>query len=127
MQKIKENDTEKLKNAVVHGILKKKGKEVMILDLQELENAVCRFFVLCHGETNVQVDAIAESVEETVKEETNEKVWHREGLKLAQWVLLDYGDLVVHIFQKPFREFYNLEGLWADARKELIEEEINLK
>ena len=127
MQKIKENDTVKLKEAVVHGILKKKGKEVMILDLQELENAVCRFFVLCHGESNVQVDAIAQSVEETVKEEVNEKVWHREGLKLAQWVLLDYGDLVVHIFQKPFREFYNLEGLWADARKELIEEEINLK
>jgi len=127
MQKIKENDTVKLKEAVVHGILKKKGKEVMILDLQELENPVCRFFVLCHGESNVQVDAIAESVEETVKEEVNEKVWHREGLKLAQWVLLDYGDLVVHIFQKPFREFYNLEGLWAEARKELIEEEINLK
>jgi len=127
MQKTEDIGAGKLKDAVVHGILKKKGKEIIILDLQDIENAVCRYFILCHGDSNVQVSAIAESVEEVVREQANERVWHREGLQLAQWVLLDYGDIVVHIFQKPFREFYNLEGLWADAIREEIREELNLK
>lgn len=120
-------EVNKLKNAVVQGILKKKGKDIIVLDLGAIENAVCHYFVVCHGDSNIQVNAIAESVEEVVREKTKEKVWHREGLKLAQWVLLDYGDLVVHIFQKSYRDFYNLEGLWADALREEIGEEINLK
>ncbi|NOY38308.1 MAG: ribosome silencing factor [Chlorobi bacterium] len=126
MQNTEDIETEKLKEAVIQGILKKKGKEIVILDLLKINNAVCRYFILCHGDSNIQVGAITESVEKVVREKTHEKVWHREGLQLAQWVLLDYGDIVVHVFQKPFREFYNLEELWADAAREEIGEALNI-
>jgi len=115
-------DNESLVKGIVQGIQKKKGNEIVKVDLTELENAFCRFFIICHGNSSRQVSAIAESVEETVKNNLAEKVWHREGIENAHWVLLDYGDIVVHIFQKEFRDFYNLEELWADAKLDYIEE-----
>lgn len=113
--KLKTN-TKEIVNAAIEGILKIKGKDTVSLDLTKIENSVCKYFIICHGDSNTQVDALADSVIETVREETGEKVWHKEGLKNATWVLLDYSDVVVHIFQKEYRDFYKLEELWADAK-----------
>lgn len=116
----KKNDlktnTEEIVSAAIEGILKIKGKNPVSLNLTEIENAVSKYFIICHGDSNTQVDALANSVIETVREETGEKVWHKEGLTNASWVLLDYSDVVVHIFQKEYRDFYKLEELWADAK-----------
>jgi ribosome-associated protein len=116
-QKTKEKtNTKEIVSAAVEGILKKKGKNPVSLDLSELENSVCKYFVICHGDSNTQVEALADSVIETVREETGEKVWHKEGLDNATWVLLDYADVVVHIFQDEYRGLFKLEELWADAK-----------
>lgn len=109
-------NTKEIVSAAIEGILKIKGKDPVSLDLTEIENAVSKYFIICHGDSNTQVDALANSIIETVREETGEKVWHKEGLNNATWVLLDYSDVVVHIFQKEYREFYKLEELWADAK-----------
>jgi len=122
MQKTEIADTERLLETIVQGIQNKKGSDIVTVDLTVLENSFCQFFVICHGNSNIQVGAIAESVEERVREDLREKVWHREGMENAQWVLLDYGDVLVHIFQKEFRDFYNLEELWADANITQVEE-----
>jgi len=109
-------NTKEIVDAAIEGILKKKGKNPVSLDLTEIENSVCKYFIICHGDSNTQVDALADSVMEVVREETGEKVWHKEGLNTANWVLLDYSDVVVHIFQREYRDFYKLEELWADAK-----------
>ncbi len=109
-------NTKEIVSAAIEGILKKKGKDPISLNLTKIENSVCKYFIICHGDSNTQVEALADSVIETVREETGEKVWHKEGLNNATWVLLDYSDVVVHIFQKEYRDLYNLEELWADAK-----------
>jgi len=121
------SNTKEIVRAAVEGILKKKGNDLVSLDLTEIENSVCKYFVICHGDSNTQVSALADSVLETVREETGEKVWHKEGLNNATWVLLDYSDVVVHIFQKEYRDFYKLEELWADAKLTEHNDESNLK
>lgn len=120
-------NTKEIVKAAIEGILKIKGKDLVSLDLTEIENSVCKYFVICHGDSNVQVSALADSVIETVRDETGEKVWHKEGLDNATWVLLDYSDVVVHIFQKEYRDFYKLEELWADAKLTAHDDVINLK
>jgi ribosome-associated protein len=97
------------------GIFEKKGERVLKLDFRSLENSVCDYFIICHGNSVTQVDSITESVELHVKKNTGEYPNHREGLENCIWVLLDYGEVVVHIFQEKYRDFYNLEALWADA------------
>ena len=109
-------NTKDIVSAAIEGILKKKGKDPVSLDLTKLENSVCKYFIICHGDSNTQVDALADSVIDTIREETGEKVWHKEGLGNSTWVLLDYADVVVHIFQNEYRGFYKLEELWADAK-----------
>jgi ribosome-associated protein len=109
-------NTKEIVNAAIEGIHKKKGKDPVSLDLTEIENSVCKYFIICHGDSNTQVEALAESVLDEVRKETGEKAWHKEGLGNATWVLLDYSDVVVHIFQKEYRDFYKLEELWADAK-----------
>jgi ribosome-associated protein len=122
MQRADIVDTGQLLETILEGIHRKKGSDIVKLDLTLLENTFCQYFVICHGNSNVQVGAIAEAVEEKVREDHKMKTWHREGLENAQWVLLDYGDIIVHIFQKEYRDFYNLEELWADAKVEYVEE-----
>ncbi|HCC70288.1 MAG TPA: ribosome silencing factor [Bacteroidales bacterium] len=100
---------------IVKGIFEKKGERILKLDFRSLENSVCDYFIICHGNSVTQVDSITESVELQVKKNTGENPNHREGTKNNIWVLLDYGNVVVHIFQDKFRDFYNLEALWADA------------
>lgn len=119
----REAETDKTIEAIIEGIKRVKGKEITIIDLNTIHHTECGYFIICHGNSNTQVDAIARSVEETTEELTGEKVWHRDGYRNAIWILLDYGDIMVHVFQKDAREFYNLESLWADAKLTKLEEE----
>ncbi|MBN1598100.1 MAG: ribosome silencing factor [Bacteroidales bacterium] len=111
-----------LLNNIVEGILEKKGQEIVDLDLTDVQNAFCDHFIICHADSNTQVSAIADSVEKKVKEELNQTAGHREGLKNAMWILLEFNGIIVHVFQKEFRDFYRLEELWGDARILKIEE-----
>jgi ribosome-associated protein len=105
-----------LLTAIIEGIFEKKGNEVVRLDLKKLDQTICDYFVICHGDSNTQVESIAESVEYQVEKSTGQNASHKEGVKNSNWVLLDYSDVIVHIFQKDYREYYHLEDLWADAR-----------
>ncbi len=104
-----------LKDAIVKGMLEKKANDVTVLDLRKLKTSMADYFVVCHATSDKQVVAIADSVEDTVRKETGEKPWHVEGRELAEWVLLDYFDIVVHVFKEEKREFYGIEELWSDA------------
>lgn len=108
-------ESEKLVASIVDGLREKKGKDIVTLDLRKIDNAVCDFFVVCSGDSNTQVNALAGSVEQHVKKELNDNPWHVEGTSNAEWVLMDYVNVVVHVFQREPREHYNIEGLWADA------------
>ncbi len=119
----KEEEADKLLEAVLEGIQRIKGKDITLIDLNSIHHTECGYFVVCHGTSNTQVDSIAHSVEDTVKELTGENVWHRDGYRNSIWILLDYGDIMVHVFQEEAREFYNLEGLWADAKITKIEDD----
>jgi ribosome-associated protein len=112
-----------LKN-VIKGIFEKKGQNVLLIDLRKLDNRIADYFVICHGTSGAQVGAICDSVEDTVRKETGEKPIHIEGLDNSFWVLLDYGNVIVHIFLEEYRTFYSLESLWADANIETIEDKI---
>lgn len=115
------NEVEKLVETVVLGMQEKKAKDIKTLNLKGLDGAVCDYFVVCHGDSGRQVDAIADSVDEVVKKEIGEDPWHTEGYENAEWILLDYVNVVVHIFLAEKREFYNIERLWADADVNQIE------
>ena len=110
-----------LADAVVKGMLEKKGRNIVCLDLREIDNAVCDHFIICHGDSNTQVDAIANSVIDEVGKDRDDKPWHKEGFDNAEWILLDYVNVVAHVFLHEVREFYDLEGLWADAKTTEVE------
>jgi ribosome-associated protein len=101
---------------IVKGIEDVKGDKISILDLRDIENTVCDYFILCEGNSNTQVSAISGSIQKNVSKSLKDKPWHVEGEANAEWILLDYVNIVVHVFQKHVREFYNLEGLWGDAK-----------
>lgn len=111
-----------LKEAVIKGMQEVKAKEIVCIDLREVDGAVTDFFVICHGESNTQVEAIAKSVKEITLKDLAQKPWHEEGKTNAEWILLDYVDVVAHIFYSEAREFYDIERLWADAPTEIIED-----
>ena len=123
-QKDSEKDRFNLVDAVVEGIRRKKGLEIVNIDLSGEGEAECDNFIICHGSSNTHVDAIARSVEESVEELAFEKVWHQDGFQNAQWILLDYANVMVHVFQEPFRRFYDLESLWGDGIIYNIESDI---
>jgi ribosome-associated protein len=112
-----ENKTsaDQLARIVVEGMQDRKATDIVILDLTKAKNAVADFFVLCTGTSDTQIDAISQSVEEKVYKSLKQDPWHREGRQQKEWVLLDYVDVVAHVFKKDKREFYGLEDLWADA------------
>jgi ribosome-associated protein len=116
------SETEILLETILEGIQNLKGKKITLIDLESIQHTECSYFIICHGTSSTHVDSIARSVEGTVKENLETDVWHRDGYRNAYWILLDYGDIMVHVFQKEAREFYNLEGLWADAKIKTIEE-----
>lgn len=106
---------------IIKGIEEVKGNDIDILDLREIDNASCDYFIICNGNSNTQVSAIVNSIQKTVSKELKDKPWHVEGMENAEWVLMDYVNIVVHVFQKQIREYYNLEGLWGDAKITTIE------
>ena len=111
-----------LVESVVKGIFEKKGQNVLKVDLRKLENRITDYFIICHGSSKTQVDSISYSVEEVVRKEAGEKPIHVEGLENCFWVLIDYGDVIVHIFQEEYRNFYSLESLWADAHIDRLDD-----
>ncbi len=117
----KKASTDQLLTEIIAGIEKVKGLNISILDLRDIENTVCDYFVICEGSSNTQVNAISSSIQKTVSKAIKDKPWHVEGEANAEWILLDYIDIVVHIFQKQIREFYNIESLWGDAKITSVE------
>ncbi len=107
----------KLAKEIVNAIEEKKGENVICLDLRGIENRVCDYFIICDGKSNTQVDAIAQSVEFLVKKNTGERPYRSEGYENATWILIDYVNVIVHVFDKETRYFYNLEALWADGEQ----------
>src|SRR3989304_2229568 len=121
-KKKKLKESEILVDIAIKGLQDKKGKNIVCVDLKDFDNAVCDYFILCTGTSNTHVNALADSVSEEVRKSINEKPWHSEGFGNAEWVILDYVNTVIHIFQEDSRNFYNLDGLWADAKITKIEE-----
>lgn len=104
-----------LVDTITKGIQEKKGANIVIADLSNIDGAICRYFVICQGNSPSQVEAIAESVGEFARKEQQEKPTAVAGLDNAQWVAMDYVDVMVHIFLPDIREYYDLEHLWDDA------------
>jgi len=120
------HSSEELVQSVVYGMLERKAREITTIDLRNIPNAVSDFYVICHGSSNTQVEAIAESVGIEVNKALNDRPIHVEGADVAEWILLDYVDVVVHVFQEESRRFYNLEDLWADAEMTTIDESMTI-
>ncbi|TBN05562.1 ribosome silencing factor [Hyunsoonleella flava] len=112
---------DQLISVIISGIEDVKGKEISILDLREIENTVCDYFIICEGTSNTQVNAIVNSIQKKVSKELKDNPWHVEGADNAEWVLLDYVNIAVHVFQKHIREYYDIESLWGDAKTTVIE------
>lgn len=112
---------QELLDIVIKGMQEKKAKNIVCLDMKGLKNAICNYFVICSADNYRQVQAIADSIEEHTLKYLSEKPWHTEGRSNANWILLDYIDVVAHVFYTESREFYGIENLWADAIKTEIE------
>ncbi len=118
MRKRHESDnTEQVLSTIVETMLNCKAKDVISLDLRDIHTAVTDYFVICHAQSKTQVTAIADHIVEDLRNGLRVKPYHIEGFENAEWILIDYVDIVVHIFIEPKREFYQLESLWADAPK----------
>ena len=113
---IKKINTDELIAEIIRGIDDVKGEDVQLLDLREIENTVCDYFIICSGNSNTQVKAISGSIQKVVSKSLKDKPWHIEGELNSEWVLMDYVNVVVHVFQKHIREFYDIESLWGDAK-----------
>ena len=110
-----------LASTVVGAMQDKKARDIVSVDLRNINSRITDKFIVCHGDSDRQVDAIAQWVEEKVFKELKEKPWHREGFENKEWILLDYVNLVVHIFVEDKRKFYAIEELWGDAEFEKFE------
>ncbi|WP_177764685.1 ribosome silencing factor [Flavobacterium sp. I3-2] len=111
----RKNNHDELLALIIDGIENVKGENITIMDLRHIDSRSADYYIICDGNSNTQVNAIAGSIQRTVSKQTSDKPWHVEGTELSNWVLMDYVNVVVHIFQKETREFYNLEDLWGDA------------
>lgn len=107
---------------IIESIKQHKGKEMVSLDLRKIETAICDFFIICHGTSNTHIASITENVRKDISKQMREKPWHTEGEANKEWILMDYFNVVVHIFNKEKRDFYKLENLWADANIKYIEQ-----
>lgn len=113
--------TNKLVDTIIEGIQEKKGSNIVVADLSDIDGAICRYFIVCEGNSPTQVEAIADSVGDMVREKANEKPTHVVGMENAQWVAMDYSDVLVHVFLPDVRAYYDLEHLWDDAALTRIE------
>lgn len=114
-KEVKDDDSKILSNAIVEGMQENKAEDIVVLDLRDIQNAVCDFFVICSGDSSTQIEGISSSVMRHTRKELSERPWSLEGKGSKEWILLDYVSVVAHIFYKETREFYDLEDLWADA------------
>ena len=121
-QASKDIDSKVLSEWVVEGMLDKKALDVMVMDLREVKHAIADYFVVCSGNSDTQIDAISDSIEEQIHKKSKQNPWKKEGRENKEWILLDYVDVVAHVFNKEKRTFYGLEELWGDAKITRIEE-----
>lgn len=119
--------TERLKNLIIYGLQEKKAIDIVLMDLREVKNAVCDFFIICSGNSDTQTDALRNSVEAEVYKAVGEDPRRVEGQQNREWILMDYFDIVVHIFRKDRRKFYGLEELWGDADITPITEDVSIE
>ncbi|MGD1840859.1 MAG: ribosome silencing factor [Thermonemataceae bacterium] len=115
--------SEVLSEHIVKGMQEKKARDIVLLDLRGVKQAVADFFVICTGNSDTQIDAIADSVEEQVYKDLGENPWHKEGKQNREWILIDYVDVVAHVFRKNKREHFAMEELWGDAKITYIDNE----
>jgi ribosome-associated protein len=113
----KEKKSQLLCDTIVEGMQENKAQDIVILDLRDISSSVADFFVICSGESSTQVDGITSTVVRHTRKEIQERPWHTEGKGTSEWVLIDYVTVVAHVFYKTAREFYDLEDLWADAKR----------
>jgi len=113
-------DLNTLKAAIIEAIEDKKGENIVSIEIGKIENSITDYFIICNAQSNTQVNAISDGVERDIKTKLKERPWKVEGKDNAQWIVMDYSSIIVHIFQTPYREFYKLEELWADAPIEVI-------
>ena len=112
----RDKETEELNNLIIEGMRDKKAKNIVLLDLRDLDDAPVDFFIICEGDSNVHVKAISDSVHKSVKEALYLNPTHLEGSSNAKWILMDYFNTVVHVFYPETRAFYEIEQLWSDAK-----------
>lgn len=112
-----------LLDVVISGLQDTKAKEIAILDLSKIQNAVCSHFVICHGTSSTHVSSIAENLRQEIKNTLGEYPWRKEGIGNGEWVILDYSNIVVHVFMEPVRRRYQIEELWADAEINILPDE----
>lgn len=115
MEESESLNVEQQRRLIIEAIQEKKGHQIVTIDLSQVENSICDCFIICHGESVTQVDAISESIEEKLKTEVQIRAHHVEGRQNSQWILLDFFDILVHVFQEEYRSFFKLEELWADG------------
>jgi ribosome-associated protein len=111
----KETTSAERAELIINALLDKKAENVLSLNLTNIPNSISKYFIICHGTSSTQINALSDSVIKVLREKATEKPWHIEGAENAEWILIDYVDVVVHIFNKESRNFYQLESLWADA------------
>jgi len=109
------NESSYISEVAIHGIQEKKGNDIVRLDLRNINSSVTDYFVICHADSSTQVRAIANSIEDEIFKATNQEPWRKEGLEYAEWILLDYINVVIHVFRTDKREYYGVEELWGDA------------
>lgn len=122
MNKTQESGPDELGRKIIECIQEKKGSGIIQINLTNTNNSVCEFFIIAHADSSTQVKAIASHIENHLKKQYKVRPLHKEGYENAQWILLDYNSILVHIFQQETRDYYKLEELWADAELEIISE-----
>jgi len=123
-RKNKELSSKDLSELVAKGMIEKKGQDIAILDLRKVKNSITDFFVICSGNSDTQIDALANSVEDEVYKMSKTEPWQKEGKANGEWILIDYVDVVAHIFNKDRRKHYDLEELWGDAEVTYLEDSV---
>ncbi|MBT6650015.1 MAG: ribosome silencing factor [Flavobacteriales bacterium] len=108
---------------IINAIQDVKGKEIISLDLRKIDSAICKYFVICTGTSNTHVNSIESNIKKTISRDLGEKPFHIEGNNIGEWVLMDYSDIIVHVFQEKTRAFYNIEDFWGDAKFKNYKEE----
>ncbi|MCE3227739.1 MAG: Iojap family protein [Bacteroidetes bacterium] len=117
---VTKEETSSLLDAIVEGMREKKARNIMIMNLSNIPNRAFDYFVICDADSKVHVESIADGIEETVLKLSGEKAYHSEGQQNSEWILIDYINIVAHVFLREMRDYYNLEALWGDAEVTLI-------